>query len=297
MNNIKNISKINIEASFCNKCGNCTFACPWQILQSKDNNTFPKIVNHDLCVSCGHCIAICPNNAIMHPDFNNADKKRINNEYMPSYNQILELFRTRRSIRKFSDKPVEKDVIRKIIESSCYAPSTNNSQSTEFIVVQKTSVITNITEITAKYLERVIKINRNPVLKNIIRLKVPNKTVRIQKLVKEYEEIIKGIRKQKDLILHNAPVLLFFNADRNIGFSDVNASLALQNAALAIHSLGLGGFYAGYVVASCRYNRDIQKLINLPNNFQVYGCLAFGYPKLIYRHWIERKKPKIQWIT
>jgi hypothetical protein len=118
--------------------------------------------------------------------------------------------------------------------------------------------------------------------------------MRIQELVKEYEEIIKGIKKQRDLILHNAPVLLFFNADRNIGFSDVNASLALQNGVLAIHSLGFGSFYAGYVVATNKYNRDIQKLINLPKNFQVYRCLAFGYSKLRYRHWIERKKPKIQ---
>lgn len=297
MNKLKDISKIKIEASLCNKCGNCTFVCPWQILQSKDNNVFPQIVNHELCVSCGHCIAICPTDAIIHSDFNNADKKSINNKYKPSYNQILELFRTRRSIRIFSDKPVEKDVIRKIIESACYAPSTNNIQSTEFIVVQKTSVITKITEITANYLDKIIKINRNPLIKNINRLKSPNKTMRIQKLINEYEEIIKAIKKQKDLILHNAPALLFFNADRSIGFSDVNASLALQNASLAIHSLGLGSFYAGYVVATCKHNQEIQKLINLPKNYQVYGCLAFGYPKLKYEHWIERKKPKIQWIT
>jgi ferredoxin len=90
MNNIKNISKIKIEASLCNKCGNCTFTCPWQILQFKDNNTFPQIVNHDLCVSCGHCIAICPTDSIIHPDFKIAAKKVL---IMNIYNLIIKFLR------------------------------------------------------------------------------------------------------------------------------------------------------------------------------------------------------------
>ena len=48
----------------------------------------------------------------------------------------LEAIITRRSTRKFSDKPVEREKLDKIIESGRYAPSGGNSQTCHFIVIR-----------------------------------------------------------------------------------------------------------------------------------------------------------------
>jgi nitroreductase len=96
-------------------------------------------------------------------------------------------------------------------------------------------------------------------------------------------------------ILFSAPCVLFFHADKSINFSDVNSSLAVQNAMLLCHSLGLGCFYAGYVVSACKRDNRIHHLLSIPNNHQVYGALAIGYPKFEYKKWIERRPAWIDW--
>ncbi len=50
-------------------------------------------------------------------------------------NQVLEAIRNRRSIRRFSNKDVSKDLIKEILEAARWAPSGLNNQPWRFIVV------------------------------------------------------------------------------------------------------------------------------------------------------------------
>ena len=45
---------------------------------------------------------------------------------------------TRRSIRRFLDKPVEQEKIERILKAGMQAPSAHNMQPWEFVVVTKT---------------------------------------------------------------------------------------------------------------------------------------------------------------
>jgi hypothetical protein len=96
-------------------------------------------------------------------------------------------------------------------------------------------------------------------------------------------------------------VLLAFHSKRTIGFGDVNAQLALQNASLVAHSLGIGHFYAGWVLAPCRapmakaWNQRIPSLIGIPPGNTLHGVLALGYPIPKFKNMIERNSPKIVW--
>lgn len=49
--------------------------------------------------------------------------------------ETIESIKTRRSIRVFEDKPVEKETIEELISIATYAPSWKNSQSTRYIAV------------------------------------------------------------------------------------------------------------------------------------------------------------------
>ena len=54
---------------------------------------------------------------------------------------MLELLKSRRSIRKYKDTPIEKDKIDKIIKSALLAPSSMNKKPVELIVVNEKSTL------------------------------------------------------------------------------------------------------------------------------------------------------------
>ena len=54
---------------------------------------------------------------------------------------FFELVKCRRSLRKFSDRAVEREVVEKILEAALTAPSSRNSHSTRFLVVEDKDLI------------------------------------------------------------------------------------------------------------------------------------------------------------
>jgi len=77
------------------------------------------------CIGCGHCMAICPTGAI---EIHGRTLSPEHLFHLPSskdaanYNQILNLFQRRRSIREFQEKEVETDVGQKILAAAKTAP-------------------------------------------------------------------------------------------------------------------------------------------------------------------------------
>ena len=59
---------------------------------------------------------------------------------------MLELLRTRRSVRAFTDEPVAKDQLVRIIEGATTAPSSTNRQPWRFTVVRSRAMRTRIVE-------------------------------------------------------------------------------------------------------------------------------------------------------
>jgi hypothetical protein len=117
-----------------------------------------------------------------------------------------------------------------------------------------------------------------------------------------FKRMIQMFESGADPILNGAPVLLAFHARRTVGFADVNAQLAQQNASLVAHALGIGHFYTGWVLSPCRapmarmWNRRIPSLLGIPPDNNLYGALALGYPTPKFKNMIERKPAQIRWV-
>jgi len=54
---------------------------------------------------------------------------------MMPWEELSELVKKRRSIRKFQDKPVPEDVLVKALELATWAPNAGNSQAWRFLIV------------------------------------------------------------------------------------------------------------------------------------------------------------------
>ena len=64
---------------------------------------------------------------------------------------IFEALKSRRSIRRFEDKPVPEELVKKIIEAGQWAPSACNRQDWKFIVIDDKEVREQITKNTSAY--------------------------------------------------------------------------------------------------------------------------------------------------
>lgn len=67
---------------------------------------------------------------------------------------VFEAIKTRRSIRRFSDRPVSNETIIKVIQAATFAPSAHNKQPWGFIVVTEKEKLKDIADVSkyAKFL-------------------------------------------------------------------------------------------------------------------------------------------------
>lgn len=282
------MATIDINPDLCKRCFTCTEVCPILIFAKKDKESIPDILEDNLpfCLLCGHCAAICPAGAITHDSYPPDSIVPAKKEALPSAEQLIEMLRMRRSIREFKDKPVERELIERVLDVARCAPSDHNSQSTEYIVVQDRSTLDKIIQLSSAYYENLVETLQN----------MADQDGEKPAFLLELEGFVDILKTGKDLILCDAPLFIAFHAEESMGFPAENANIALCYAMLTGMSLGVGSFYTGFVVMACKDDRAIPQLLSLPNNHQIYGGLAMGYPMFKYKNWIERKPPKVKWI-
>lgn len=290
--------EITIDTDVCKKDGLCAMACMRGIFQQDEKGAIPKIIDSEFCYGCGQCLAICPQGAISHTGFPEGTINPVRSEYVPTYDQVLELMRSRRSKRLFKDKTVDRAVIEKVLEAARFAPSGHNEQTTEFVVIQGKDTIHEIGALTAKCLEKQAQQYQNPIAKTMMRLTLgQRKAEYVAGIATELGGLANLFNSGTDWIVREAPAMILFCADTaGEFFARVNANLALHNAALAAETVGLGCFYAGFIVLAADGDDSIARLVSLPETHQIYGALAMGYPRLKFRKWPERNPAKVTWV-
>ena len=113
----KESGRVCIDTDRCNGCGTCVEVCKSFMLTLADGKA--KVSETSCFFGCcadGHCMAVCPNDAItvhgrtLSPD-DLLDLPTVEN--VTNYSQLLALLQRRRSIREFSDRKVEPEIIEK----------------------------------------------------------------------------------------------------------------------------------------------------------------------------------------
>jgi len=289
--------EITIDADLCKKDGLCAMTCMSTVFQQKEKNTIPEILDIERCYGCGQCVALCTQGAITHSDYPEGTIHPIRSEYLPTYDHVLELIRSRRSKRLYKDTKVEREAIEKVLEAARLSPSGHNKQTTEFVVVQDEKILHEIASLTAESLRKFVAQAGNPIARTMMRLMLGRREAdaRIE-VAPDLGGIVTLFDSGTDFIIREAPVLILFCADGVTGFASENANLSLHNAALAAETLGLGCFYAGFVVVACSLNDSIERHLSLPENLKVFGALAMGNSRLKFNKWPERNPAKVTWM-
>jgi len=280
----------------CTQCGTCVAACPAGVFTQENGVGTPEVAQEASCIACGHCAAVCPVDAVVHSEFPEGTVLPIDMDAIPTQTQTLELLRSRRSVRVFSDKPVLREELERVLEAARVAPTAHNLQEVQYVVVQNRATLDVINKIVVRYFSTVAKQLRNPLLRRLYRLAMTKTELDgIIHMLPDFDIIAEKYAAGYDPILRHAPCLILAHSARTANFPETNAALALHNATLMAHSMGLGGFLTGYVVGACKRSRAIPDLLAIPHDHGVYAGLALGHPDIFYPKWIQRKPIQVAW--
>lgn len=174
---------------------------------------------------------------------------------------------SRRSVRSYNNEVVDESIIKKLIDAATQAPSSMNSQSWCFSVIQNKSLLKDLSDGAKKYLLSIL--NEQPIL-----------------------EKYKSSFENPDFnIFYNANTLLTIYSPDIDPKSQINCALAAQNVMLMAKSLGLGSCWIGF--AQLFFNlRQTKDILEIPETYTAVSPLILGYPQNISGK-IEKKSPNI----
>ena len=168
-------------------------------------------------------------------------------------NPFLELVKNRESVRKFEERPVEREKILTCIEAARLAPSAENVQPWRFAVLDDPEVIKGFSEQVFNGLYRYTRwASKAPVLIVIFAQK--------DWLANRIGKEIQGTR-----------------------YYLIDVGIAGEHLVLQAEQLGLGSCWIGWFHA-----KNAQKFLGTPRGWQAVSLLALGYP--LYKR--KEKKPR-----
>jgi nitroreductase/NAD-dependent dihydropyrimidine dehydrogenase PreA subunit len=288
------MSKITIDPERCKACNTCAKLCPGYFFAISAKGQPPQPTAYEgACIECGHCVAVCPSGAIQHSAYPDG-RNPINKENQVTPEQMAHLLRSRRSVRRFRDKEVAREQIEQVIDGARFTPSAHNTQGTEYVVIRDKVKSVQVAQIVIQALDAICQAlaSKEPPAPGAER----DPLEEMRHLTPLFGRVVAAFRQGQDNVLHDAPCLMLFHGDARIPFSDINAILAVQNASLMIHSLGLGAFFPGFLVGTCQFGDSVERFLELPKHHKIFGALAFGHPKFSFKHWIDRKPARVQWL-
>lgn len=270
-----------VDREICIACMQCIKDCPTRVISLEEGKAY---IHNDNCIKCGHCVAICPVKAVSTDDYDMDEVKQYDKEtFNVDPDNLLNFIKFRRSIRRFKDKPVEKEKLVQIIDAGRFTQTSRNCQDVSYTVV--TENLDKLKELAYEALKR----KGEYILANL----TPE-----TEYLKRYAELwLHSYNQYKEDPINNDR--LFFNAPSAIFVTSptaINGGLASADMALMTYSLGLGTFFSGFLLVACQDNKEILDFLGIRDSKEIISCLVIGYPDVKYQRTVPRKKADVKWI-
>lgn len=171
---------------------------------------------------------------------------------------LFEAIRTRRSTRKFIDRPVDQALLERVIEAGRLAPSGGNNQTTRLIVIRDR---TTLDALAARVCAAFSRMEAGP------------------DTYKSLRHAIEASKRGGYVFHYNAPVLIVAANKRDYGNNLADCACALENMMLAANALDLGSVWINQLrwLTDCESVVAVLRELGLAEDECICGGLALGW--------------------
>jgi nitroreductase len=164
----------------------------------------------------------------------------------------MNVIKSRRSIRAFSDEQIKQEELDSIVEAGLYAPSAAGKQARFFTVVQNQSILD---EISAEA-KKIYRLMPDTFLQNL------------------------GSNEQYHTFFH-APAVIIVSGELNSIAPNSDCAVAAQNIMLAAEALRIGSCWVSAVAVLTQTGEGarIIKKLGLPEGYVPFNSIVMGYKK------------------
>lgn len=268
-----------VDPDKCIHDGLCQAVCPAKIIVLNDEEDTPVPVPDadERCINCGHCAAVCPTGALSLKTMDPTDMPEINPALSISPDQAEQFLRSRRSIRVYEDRPVDRAILEHLIAIADSAPSAANIRPVEWLVIHDTKEVRRLAGIIADWMQMMYK--EHPEIAG----------------PRHFDQIVEMWENGKDRILRGAPHVVVTHAPASEMWGEVDGTIALTYLELAAFSQGLGACWAGYFKLTAALYPPMMEALALPEGHNVLGAMMIGHTDLKYARIPDRGTPRVTW--
>ncbi|MHB8894539.1 MAG: nitroreductase [Candidatus Geothermincolia bacterium] len=215
------------------------------------------------------------------------------------WNAVERVILERRSVRKYKDRQVPENMVRRILEAGRFAPSAGNAQPWKFVVVRDRALIDEMERSIVRWC-KIFKLfidwRTSPLGRRIswffaqvsIRVK-PNQLHPIP------FGAISLIADGKLGAFHGAPtVILVLEDRRGVSHPEVDIGCCGQNMVLAAHSMGLGTCWVGFCEL-LKYGLKWRRRFGVEWPYRFCEAICIGYPHGNADGMVERESMEVDW--
>ena len=259
---------IAFDLDKCVKCQLCVKDCGTGVITIGQEG-FPEVSDEGSCLKCQHCFAICPQGAVIYNGVAASEVEDIGN--IPTFQELANLMKSRRSVRKYSSKPVDGELLKQLASLLDHTPTGCNDHRLKltFVTGEKLQELRKETD------RILLKIMHSP-----LGWFMP----------KRYKRFFKRLEDKEDVIYRGAPALLLVSAHRDSPCKADDPLIALSWFELAAESAGLGCCWCGFAQRAFRMFPRLRRMVGVPADHEIGNVILFGYPEVKYRR-VTRPEP------
>lgn len=263
------MTSFTVDQNLCIGCEECVRDCPVGIIRMEE--AVPTITprREKRCIRCLHCVAVCKPGAISIHGVSPQQCTPIRGRF-PATDAMEILVKGRRSVRRFSQQPVEKDLIHRLIHTASHAPTGKNNRGLLFTVVDDAETMRTL---------------RTEVMEGV-RQALQQGTAHREAAF--FEAAVARWDAGHDIVFRHAPHLLWVTAPAVNSTPHADPFIALSTFELLAASAGLGTLWCGFAKwAIAELAPQIARRMNIPEDHHTGYVMLFGKPAVRYHRTVE----------
>ena len=268
------MQNISLNRNLCVRCGQCALVCPNRIFQRQTNDDYPSCIEkaEEICIGCGHCVAACLGRAITIGTVGPDDCLEYDKSAGIRFEHLAHLIRSRRSIRCYSDKPLEDRIIEQLLDVVRWTPTARNGLPLKWVIINSADKVKELTGLVMDWIK-----------------KQPGT-----------ERMVEAWNKGGDPVFRGAPCVIgAYTDDATSHWSSIDTAIAVETLDICAAAMRLATCWAGIFVRAAQSSdkQVFNNWLGLSETETIHGGLMLGhiggvlYQRIPYRP----EAPKI-WI-